>query len=111
MARKLVLKLIPMLKRATGGDGMAKLCSELPEFYTWILVLGLMLAYEDLDAFNDAACMTDMVPFLTYSVIKPRPEAWPTISTTMSGFFWLWKDCEITGKESWNYGCHLVNTD
>lgn len=111
MARRLVLRLLPLLKRATVGEGTKKLCSELPDLYTWVLVLGLMLAYEDFDAFNDTSCIADIVPFLDSSVIKPQPEAWPTVNTLLSRFLWLWKDCDITGREAWNYCCRLFNTN
>lgn len=107
MARRQVLKLIPLLKRAVAG-GTISLSSELPSFYTWLIALGLMLAYEDFDISGDDACIRAIVPFLAKCIVKARPEAWSAVSSIMSGFLWLWKDCEITGKEAWDCGCRLM---
>lgn len=109
MARTQVLKLMPLLHRAkSGSDTQKGVSTKLPNFYTWLLVLGLMLAYEDLDHSGEDACMRDMALFLGDCVIKAKPEAWPTVHSTVSRFVWLWEGCELTGREAWDYGCQML---
>ena len=106
-AQKLVFKLVPLLARATVGKSPHKFCKKWPDFYNWILVLGFMLAYEDFDLFSDDRCMMALLPYWAHSVIKPQREAWSIVYKTLSGFFWRWPECDITGEEAWNYACDL----
>lgn len=108
-ARALVQRLVPLLHKFTapGSKGLP-VSTVLSDFYIWILVLGLMLAYEEYDFAGEEACLRQMAPFLAYCMIKARPEAWPTVSTILSRFLWSWKGCDITGREAWEFGCLLL---
>lgn len=105
MARKQVAKLKPLLERATSGNISSRLCERLPDFYLWVIALGLMLAYEEFDISKDRGCLEELVPFAARSLVKMQPKAWRIVSSILPRFVWRWKDCELTGSEAWELAC------
>lgn len=103
LPRKFVHRLPSVLDRCLA----VMLHETLSEFYTWTLIMGLMLAYEDFDNFGDREAMRKLVPYLDTLSVRPTPTAWNTIKCVVARFLWCEEDCDETGKEAWEMACRM----
>lgn len=110
LARQMVNKLHPLLLRATKTTDPVKFCDELPDFFLWSLILGIVLAYEDFDKTGNMKGMFKLAPFLGSTKTKAETTVWPVISKSMEKFLWPVKQQEETGKEAWELVCQILTT-
>lgn len=103
LPRRLVNMLLPVLNRS-----LTMMVHEtLPEFYSWTVILGLMLAYEDFDNCGNETTMRTMVPFLESLNVKSTPAAWATLKHVVARFLWCKEDCAETAREAWEMACQM----
>lgn len=107
MARKQVRRLQPLLERCTVG--VEKLCEVLPDFYLWVMVLGLMLAYEDFDVTGDDTCLETIVPFAAHGMVVTQPQAWTIVKGVLPNFIFPSRECDATGREAWEHACRILH--
>lgn len=103
LPRRLVQALRPILDRSVG----VTVHRLLPDFYLWIMIMGLMLAYEDLDNTGEDASMRLLVPYLEYLDVEMSPSSWSTIQGRVSQFLWSEEVCDVTAEEAWELACGM----
>lgn len=103
LPRRLVHKLKPILEQSVA----LTVHNLLPDFCLWIVTMGLMLAYEDLDNTGDDVSVRLMIPSLQYLDVELSLSSWPTIRSIVSRFLWYERVCDITAMEAWELACQM----
>lgn len=103
LPRRLVQSLRPILDRSIGV--MVHEC--LPDFFLWVVLMGLMLAYEDFDNTGDGASMRLLIPCLDHLDVDLSSSSWSTIRGRVSQFLWCEQVCDVTAEEAWELACGM----
>lgn len=107
--RQILDKALPLLEAATtrSTDCSGSLATRYPDFFVWVVVLCIMLAYEEYYQTGSDNHMLSLVPPLRSTKIMPVIDSWDGVLKIMRGHLWSDLQCDMTGREAWKHFCFL----